>query len=372
MSQPIRVAFVAPSLQLGGAERWMVSLAMNTNPSEIQWVGTALRAPHRVSLSLVGELARCMPVLGITPPGRGQLLPWIQPGTEAAVFAWLADNADCVIAWGPGGSVGPTPPERVIFVAHGARASTCRTALAARPYCDNYVAVSATSRAALPAEIQERTTVIHNGIDEDRCRVTLSRQVVRQQLNLPEKAVLVGHVGRIDPDKSPVALARTVARLPRAYHAVYCGSGRGQQEIQRKVRKMLGGRAHFCGERADVGNVMNALDVVVLASPSEGFGLALVEAWYAGVPTVSTRVGIVAALASEPPVAVTVPVRPHSATLAKAIKRALTAGSKAQLLPRASALARERFTARQMAVNWTSYLQRLLGTAPKPQHCVLA
>ena len=48
---------------------------------------------------------------------------------------------------------------------------------------------------------------------------------------------------------------------------------------------------HFLGQRRDVPDLLNAMDIFVLPSYSEGVSLALLEAMAAGLPVIATAVG---------------------------------------------------------------------------------
>ena len=59
----------------------------------------------------------------------------------------------------------------------------------------------------------------------------------------------------------------------------------------REQGKTLAGRVIFAGYRADMPAVLNALDVLVVASRTETAPMVLLEALACGVPVVSTPVG---------------------------------------------------------------------------------
>jgi glycosyltransferase involved in cell wall biosynthesis len=101
-----------------------------------------------------------------------------------------------------------------------------------------------------------------------------------------------------------------------------------------------------------IGNVLQALDVVVVASHREGCSLAMIEAWTAGVPVVATPVGGLPELqAKYGQLAIEVPMDPSPKALADAIVRA--AGPEGLAIAKhAGAIAAEHFSVRTMADHW--------------------
>ncbi|MGH7539604.1 MAG: glycosyltransferase family 4 protein, partial [Gemmatimonadota bacterium] len=128
--------------------------------------------------------------------------------------------------------------------------------------------------------------VIPNGVD--LARFASARAA---ELGLPAGAVVVGYVGRLAREKGIATLGRAWRQVERERplaHLVVVGSG-GEAST---LRGALGdaGRVRWLGFRDDVPSVMAALDVVVLPSLTEAFGLVAVEAMAAGIPVVATSV----------------------------------------------------------------------------------
>ena len=85
----------------------------------------------------------------------------------------------------------------------------------------------------------------------------------------------------------------------------------------------LAGAVHFLGERHDVPDLLNAMDIFVLPSYSEGLSLALLEAMAAGKPVVATAVGGTPEVVTEGDNGLLIPPRDAGA-LAGALERLLT------------------------------------------------
>jgi len=105
-------------------------------------------------------------------------------------------------------------------------------------------------------------------------------------------------VANIRPEKDQLTLIRafaiTVQKFPEA-HLLLVGNvtDRGyHQLLQENIRRLrLTDQISFLGLRGDIYRVLNACDVGVLSSVTEGLPMALLEYGTAGLPAIATRVG---------------------------------------------------------------------------------
>ena len=143
---------------------------------------------------------------------------------------------------------------------------------------------------------REQVEVVPNGVQPDDFRGDGRR--LRAELGLAADVPLVGTVGRISRQKAPedflLAARRVLDREPRAVFLLVGETD--DAALSAQVRSLaqdlqLGDRLRLLGHRTDVADVYDALDVFVLPSRWEGFGLVLVEAMASGTPVVATDVG---------------------------------------------------------------------------------
>jgi glycosyltransferase involved in cell wall biosynthesis len=175
----------------------------------------------------------------------------------------------------------------------------------------------------------------------------------------------VGFVGRFSWEKNPLAVSQAVAVLGKGYRAVYVGKGYGPGV--REGALLLTPDAIFVDPLYQVGDAYDALDCVIMASPSEGFSMVLVEAMLAGVPVVATRVGIAPELERNHGISCfTVPIHPSPAQLAEAVRVALSADNRATV-EKLRRVALAEYTAEAMGTQWADYLlaiARLMDSRP--------
>ena len=115
----------------------------------------------------------------------------------------------------------------------------------------------------------------------------------RRRLGIDEKALVIGHVGRLAPEKNLEYLAEAVGRhLGEHSDAVFLvvGSGEAQASIEQILRRHA--RPHqvaMVGKLTgpDLADAYAAMDLFVFASQSETQGMVLAEAMAAGVPAVA-------------------------------------------------------------------------------------
>lgn len=352
--EKVRVGFVTPSLAMGGAERWMVSLAKHCDPKKIEWVGTVISPYAPAIAGLTSQMVRYMPIYG-TDDIQGYL-------GDLTICKSLADamkklsSADILITWGfnvVGSITGPVNVP-LVFVSHGDGQWTFDALLSSKDQCTHFAAVSQAAARVLP----EGMPVIYNGIETSRCTPTVSREEFRQRWGIPIDATVIGYIGRYSVEKNSIAVAQAVHQInnPNVY-ALYCGEGQHQDELFKGVNSLVGDRVFILPFQQCVGDVLAGIDVFVLASDTEGFSLAMTEAWYASVPVVATRVGSVPELEKEfGKLVASVPVNPSPIDLVDAIEEALSIGFREDVIPRAKQMVIENFTAEKMGENWTDFI----------------
>lgn len=115
----------------------------------------------------------------------------------------------------------------------------------------------------------------------------------RRQNGIPDTAFVVGHLGRLAPEKNLAFLARAVAGFvqhePRA-HFLVIGTGPSEHAMRAIFAEAgLEQRLHITGilQRQPLADALHAMDVFAFASKSETQGMVLTEAMAAGLPVLA-------------------------------------------------------------------------------------
>jgi glycosyltransferase involved in cell wall biosynthesis len=159
--------------------------------------------------------------------------------------------------------------------------------------CDQVFAPSDSVAALLRRRgVTSPIAVVPTGIDTRRF-ARGNGGTVRSDLGIPRSAPVIGHVGRLAPEKNLPFLAKAVARYlrtqPRAQFLLV-GDGPSESELQRVfARAGLLDRLHLKGvlQGQALVDAYHAMDVFAFASKSETQGLVLAEAMAAGCPVVA-------------------------------------------------------------------------------------
>lgn len=138
----------------------------------------------------------------------------------------------------------------------------------------------------------ERAILIPNGIPGPRPRTGSD---VRAGLGIPPAAPVAGAIGNLRPQKAYAhlieAAARARDRIP-GLRVLIAGDGPEREALDARIAELgLRETVTLLGSRADVGDLLAAMDVVVSSSSFEGSPLALMEAMAASTPIVATAVG---------------------------------------------------------------------------------
>jgi glycosyltransferase involved in cell wall biosynthesis len=152
---------------------------------------------------------------------------------------------------------------------------------------------------ALP-ELSPRLTTIYKGIPPLGSR--LEKGAARWALGLPTDVPLLGSVSRLVSQKRLGRLLESTVFLHEGTHLAIAGDGPLRGALGQQARQLgLGHRVHFLGYQSKISTMMDAIDVLVIASDREGMSGAMLEAMSRGVPVISTDVsGAREALEPEP------------------------------------------------------------------------
>jgi glycosyltransferase involved in cell wall biosynthesis len=168
-----------------------------------------------------------------------------------------------------------------------------------RGFAHHYVAVAPRlARQAVEQRIAPpgRVSVVPSAVDLSSIPIVEDLEV-RAELRIPERAGVVGTVGRIVAQKAPLDFVRMCALVhgqqPDTVFVMVgdtaLESGGLEQETRREADR-LGVPILFTGFRADAPRVAATFDVYVVPSRHEGLGRALTEAMASGRPVVATAV----------------------------------------------------------------------------------
>ena len=162
-------------------------------------------------------------------------------------------------------------------------------------FCDKIVCISdAEKESALREKIckPSKLQVIYNGIDLEEIKNTISKK--RAELNIPEDAFVVGMVGRLSKQKAPDTFVRAgkliKEKIPNAFFLMV-GDGELRGQVENLIHQYdLGSSFLITGWVDNPTAYMKIMDVGMLLSRWEGFGLVLPEYMACGVPIVATDV----------------------------------------------------------------------------------
>lgn len=151
----------------------------------------------------------------------------------------------------------------------------------------------------------DRTSVVEPGLDLSAFVGAPRRTgVLRRLFGIPSGLPVVGMCGRLVDVKDPLLVLDSVAAMDRSgcpAHLVFIGDGEMRAEVEERARLLgLEGRVHVTGWRRDVPQLVADLDLLMIASRQEALPFTLVEAAAAGVPVVSTPVGIAPEFLADP------------------------------------------------------------------------
>lgn len=151
--------------------------------------------------------------------------------------------------------------------------------------------LSVSSKAAanlFPASATVET--MESGIDLSLYEQHRSYADIREQLGIESDDFVVGHVGRLSPEKNHIFLIEAfheLLRLEPRSKLVLVGGGNLEQQIRAQISdSQLESSVLMLGPRGDAAELMRGFDVLAFPSISEGLGRVVIEAQAVNLPVV--------------------------------------------------------------------------------------
>jgi glycosyltransferase involved in cell wall biosynthesis len=317
---PLKVVFLLPRLEVGGAERVVLRTAAGLDARRFaaSVIGLSAGRDHR----FVDELrAADVPVLALGRDGQ-RVVPIVRlvrslRALRCDVLVTMMFHANLIGRLVRG--VGRVPilvcSERVVGWESRLRRALNRLTV---PLADAVTTNSTAGRDYWARELRLRPSairVIPNGIDTLRFRPPATRAA---------GPVVIGNLSRLHPKNDHAALLEAVAILKSvpdlpAWRVVIGGDGPERQRLDDACARLgLQGTVTLDGHVAAPEGFLQTLDVYVQSSIAEGLSNSILEAMATGLPIVATAVGGTPELVG-PTVGRLVPAG-DSAALARAIE----------------------------------------------------
>ncbi len=162
-----------------------------------------------------------------------------------------------------------------------------------------YLAKEVATKTRFP---ESKIRIIPLGVEVDKfITPKYSKEQARKQLNISENSLLIGVIGRISAKKGQYFLVKAILELLKKNikaELLIFGSPtindpediKNLKEIKNFIElQNIGDKIHFREYSKDIALFYNAIDIFVLASEGETYGMVTIEAMLSGVPVIATN-----------------------------------------------------------------------------------
>jgi glycosyltransferase involved in cell wall biosynthesis len=300
--RPIRVLFVEPDLQIGGAERHVTTLLPRMDPARF--------TPSVICIGEEGGLFGSLTAASVD--ARALHLGGARNALRALaelIMVTRRSRPDVVVVRSFNAETLGRIAARIAGVKHSIvwvhsmldlrPRSRFRVAIdrALTRWTSGYFGVAEAQRHYLVNELgipADKIRIIHNGVDLTVFDPSTDRSVLAE-FGFTEHDPVVGIVAGLHPWKDHATLLhaarKVIDSMPDAKFLII-GDGVTRPQLETLCASLqIAANVHFTGARDDVARLLAAIDVFALTSTTEAFPISLLEAMACGRPAVCTAVG---------------------------------------------------------------------------------
>jgi len=353
VNRPIKLLFLVVGLGVGGTESHLLDLAPRINRKKFDVVVVSLKPDG----SLVSDL-RSRGIRVISLNGKGKMDIRVLFRLRRILRAERPDVVQSFLFWANVAARLVRQADKKVCVISSYHDQVAREGWLTRfvdrwtmRWTNRIMCCSDAVRSSVKTRIggrEDQFVVIPFGVEAGRFQGVAAR--LRHELGLQGGLPVIGTVCRlVEPKKGLRFLLEAIALLEKEAEGPVCqvlivGEGPAEERLRVMAQQLgIASRVIFAGVRRDIPQLLPLLDVFVLPSLYEGFGIAILEAMAAGRPVVATTVGGIPEFVTHGETGIL--VEPGDATvLARAINRILANPDQArQMGLRGQSHVREKF-----------------------------
>ncbi|NOY84208.1 MAG: glycosyltransferase [Nitrospirae bacterium] len=296
----IRIAFLVHTYGFGGLENMVTNLVNHLDPSRFE--------------STIISFAPLKPLNGRVDPKRVQVISLNKKGGNNPILIYKIClllkkiGADIVQThnWGTafegilGAKLARVPA--IIHAERGTIEDKRHNIILQRflwSFPNQILSVSQAHRQKMTDLVgfpHEQIRAIVNGVDTDLFFPNPEiKKEIRKKLGLKKDSFCIGTVGSLRPVKNQLLLinaCKTILHNFENVEVMIVGEGPLKAQLKQEVKTLgFSEKIHFAGGQTNIPEILNALDVFVLPSLSEGMPNAVLEAMACGIPVIATSVG---------------------------------------------------------------------------------
>lgn len=296
MDQPIRILHVVTYMGRGGLETMIMNYYRHIDRSKVQFdflVHREFRADYDDEIEALG--GRIFRIPRLVPWSRSYLNTLEQFFHSHPEFKIVHVHQDCLSSVILKVAKTCGIPVRIAHGHSGSQDKNLKYLI--KLFYKQFIPTYATQLFACGKEAGDwmfggaSFRVLNNAIDTCQYSYDAKRNIrVRNTLQIPDHAFVVGHVGRFNAVKNHTFLLDVFAELKQQNEnavLLLVGDGDLRSEIEQRAATLgLSGSVVFTGIRSDVPDLLQAMDCFVFPSLYEGIPVTTIEAQAAGLPCI--------------------------------------------------------------------------------------
>lgn len=235
---------------------------------------------------------------------------------------------------------------------------------------DRFIAVSRAVKGVLVDKNQineERVEVIYNGVDIEEFK-NEERTSLREELGITKNEFLIGVVGRLCARKNQEFVIEAANRLKDSElnlkHIIVGEDSSLKKEYETRLKQLINkyslqDRVFLIGFRKNIAEILNILDLLVIPSLEEAFGIIALEGMASGTPVVANKVGGLVEVIKDGETGILTPVNDINSLTEIIIDLLTNQEKRDRIIKRAREEVREKFSIEVM-INRTEELYKQL------------